>query len=96
MYNLTIDGEHEYFANGILVSNCDAARYLHKDMTHYLHKPTDAAPVDDLERLRREGERLERQVDDSEARRRRAQEQEEADLEARWGPGSGEGQGYYE
>lgn len=27
VYNLTVDGEHEYFANGILVSNCDALRY---------------------------------------------------------------------
>lgn len=75
---------------------CDAARYLHKDMTHYLYKPKEQSPATDLERLRREGERLERQVDDSEARRRRAQEQEETDLEARWGPGNGEGQGYYE
>lgn len=27
VYNLTVDGEHEYFANGVLVSNCDALRY---------------------------------------------------------------------
>ena len=27
VYNLTVDGEHEYFANGVLVSNCAAARY---------------------------------------------------------------------
>uniref|UniRef100_A0A6M3L680 Putative terminase n=1 Tax=viral metagenome TaxID=1070528 RepID=A0A6M3L680_9ZZZZ len=27
VYNLTVDGEHEYYANGILVANCDAARY---------------------------------------------------------------------
>ena len=28
VYDLTIDGEHEYFANGVLVHNCiDAARY---------------------------------------------------------------------
>lgn len=27
VYNLTVDGEHEYFANGILVGNCDAFRY---------------------------------------------------------------------
>lgn len=25
VYNLTVDGEHEYFANGILVHNCDAS-----------------------------------------------------------------------
>jgi phage terminase large subunit len=27
VYNLTVRDAHEYFANGILVSNCDAARY---------------------------------------------------------------------
>ncbi len=27
VYNLTVDDQHEYFANGILVSNCDALRY---------------------------------------------------------------------
>jgi phage terminase large subunit len=28
VYNLTIEGEHEYFANGLLVHNCDACRYI--------------------------------------------------------------------
>jgi hypothetical protein len=28
VYNLTVAGPHEYFANGILVSNCDALRYI--------------------------------------------------------------------
>lgn len=27
VYNLTVEDAHEYFANGILVSNCDAWRY---------------------------------------------------------------------
>ncbi len=27
VYNLTVDQNHEYFANGVLVSNCDALRY---------------------------------------------------------------------
>ena len=27
VYNITVEGEHEYFANGILVSNCDPFRY---------------------------------------------------------------------
>lgn len=27
VYNITVEGEHEYFANGILVSNCDTLRY---------------------------------------------------------------------
>lgn len=28
VYNLTVDGSHEFYANGILVHNCDAGRYL--------------------------------------------------------------------
>lgn len=28
VYNITVDIEHEFFANGILVSNCDALRYV--------------------------------------------------------------------
>lgn len=28
VFNLTVEGAHEFFANGLLVSNCDAARYL--------------------------------------------------------------------
>jgi phage terminase large subunit-like protein len=27
VYNITVEGEHEYFANGVLVANCDALRY---------------------------------------------------------------------
>ena len=28
VYNITMCKNHNYFANGILVSNCDAARYI--------------------------------------------------------------------
>ncbi len=28
VYNLSVNGPHEYFANGVLVSNCDALRYI--------------------------------------------------------------------
>lgn len=28
VYNLTVENDHEYFANGILVSNCDEMRYF--------------------------------------------------------------------
>ncbi len=28
VYNLTVDGPHEFYANGILVHNCDCIRYL--------------------------------------------------------------------
>jgi hypothetical protein len=27
-YNIEVEGEHEYFANGILVGNCDALEYM--------------------------------------------------------------------
>jgi hypothetical protein len=27
VYSLTVEGEHEYFANGVLCRNCDALRY---------------------------------------------------------------------
>ena len=27
VYNLTVNKIHEYYANGVLVSNCDAGRY---------------------------------------------------------------------
>lgn len=33
VYNITVEEEHEYFANGILVSNCDVFRYtIHNTM----------------------------------------------------------------
>jgi|GEM_PF-1909746 len=43
VYNLTVAGEHEYFANGILVSNCDAMLYAWRHCYQYLFKP-DAGP----------------------------------------------------
>jgi hypothetical protein len=41
VYNLTVDDAHEYFANGILVSNCDALLYSWRDHTAYMHGPAD-------------------------------------------------------
>jgi hypothetical protein len=40
VYNLTVDDAHEYFANGILVHNCDALRYMvaYKDLAN--NEPT--------------------------------------------------------
>jgi len=34
VYNLTIENHHEYFANGILVSNCDSMRYAMHSRSH--------------------------------------------------------------
>ena len=38
VYNLTVQTAHEYFANGLLVSNCDATLYAFKKCWHYIEK----------------------------------------------------------
>jgi intein/homing endonuclease len=43
VYNITVDEEHEYFANGVLVSNCDAMRYLCYGERYMSLKPS---PID--------------------------------------------------
>lgn len=62
VYNLTVAQEHEYFANGILVSNCDATRYACVgapwDFSCIdLDRPVEEAPkapeMSELERQRR-------------------------------------------
>lgn len=52
VYALTIAGDHEYFANGILVSNCDALLYGQRASTAYLQQPKAAAPVDPVSIIR--------------------------------------------
>ena len=37
VYNLTVEDEKEFFANGVLVHNCDALRYAL--FTHKVSKP---------------------------------------------------------
>lgn len=48
VYNITVEGEHEYYANGILVSNCDVLRYVvrHLDLGLLWEapQPVDSAP----------------------------------------------------
>lgn len=44
VYNLTVADAHEYYADGILVSNCDAARYSYEALTHYLSKVPETVP----------------------------------------------------
>lgn len=41
MYNLSVRDVHEYFANGVLVSNCDAERYI----VGYLRPETSVRPL---------------------------------------------------
>jgi len=38
VYNLTVDGAHEFLAGGVLVSNCDAARYALASESPTLHE----------------------------------------------------------
>lgn len=39
VYQLSVHEKHEYFANGILVRNCDAALYAWRESLSYLSKP---------------------------------------------------------
>ena len=44
VYNLEVEDAHNYYANNILVSNCDALRYI----VNYIYtppKPIDIKPV---------------------------------------------------
>lgn len=36
MYALTVEDCHEFFANGVLVSNCDAGLYSYRAAYHYV------------------------------------------------------------
>ena len=47
VYDLTVEGEHEYFANGILVHNCiDAARYyILGELLGRILKPRDYSGI---------------------------------------------------
>jgi len=55
VYNLTVEGEHEYFANGVLVSNCDAWRYgiFHREPLVELPRALAHAPTMDERRVER-------------------------------------------
>ena len=56
VFNLTVDDAHEYFANGILVSNCDALRYAissqkyGEQVTPVLASSLNASDIDKLEK----------------------------------------------
>lgn len=70
VYNLTVDGAHEFFANGVLVSNCDCARYAYSSLTHYLSKTqTDKPEHGTTAELEAEAERLEVKMDEAEKKR---------------------------
>jgi hypothetical protein len=44
-YNLTVDGDHEYFANDILVSNCDATLYGFRACTAFAEDASKDRPA---------------------------------------------------
>lgn len=45
VYNVTVDDAHEYFANGVLVSNCDSSLYIiRKMMPRYDPRETEPEP----------------------------------------------------
>jgi hypothetical protein len=61
VFNLTVFGEPEFFANGLLVHNCDAFIYARRRALHHFYqadapaKKPQAAQVDDeFDRLERE------------------------------------------
>jgi hypothetical protein len=61
VYNLTVDGEHEYFANGTLVSNCDSALYAFLHSYHHRYREPLADPrPGSVEFIKREEMDLER------------------------------------
>lgn len=39
VFNLSVEGEHEYFANGVLVSNCDSLLYVWRGTSAYHNEP---------------------------------------------------------
>lgn len=49
VYNLNVDDVHEYFAEGVCVSNCDAALYSWRECYQYLSvaKVTDTRTIDE-------------------------------------------------
>jgi hypothetical protein len=63
VYNLGVDGPHEYFANGILVANCsDQALYNWREARHWLFKEPEPAKTPEQkinetwQRMRKEAE----------------------------------------
>lgn len=56
MYALSVAEQHEYFANGILVSNCDAALYSWRKALNYLDFEVEEPEESVDERAEREAE----------------------------------------
>jgi hypothetical protein len=55
VWNLTVEGEHEYYASGVLVHNCDAIRYLVMSVD-FQKPPDEPQTVEQVERIARKAE----------------------------------------
>ena len=44
VFNLTVEDAHEYFANGVLVSNCDSALYVWRHTYSFMHEIRQPKP----------------------------------------------------
>ena len=57
VYDLEIDGAHEFVANGLLVHNCDSALYAYVGSSAHLQRPkAERRPETEHERIHRETE----------------------------------------
>jgi hypothetical protein len=64
VYNLAVEGVHEYFANGILVANCsDSSLYAWRHMSNWLARP-DVGPQTADEALAAESRKHVDQLED--------------------------------
>ena len=69
VFNLTVEDVPEFFANGILVHNCDAARYSYADLHHFLAKErVPPPPPGSAAAYAAEAAAHERQIDDARKR----------------------------
>ena len=63
VYAVSVEGQHEFFANGVLVSNCDSGLYSWRAAQHYLHREEPDMPRPGTESFaRREAKLLEQRV----------------------------------
>lgn len=44
VFNLTVDGVPEFFADGVISHNCDAGRYSYNSMNHFLSTERQEKP----------------------------------------------------
>jgi hypothetical protein len=76
VYNITVEDQHEYFANGVLVSNCDAALYAWRFCYQFLsQKPKEKLDLKNQAQYiahskRLMDERIQKQADEDEAKER--------------------------